>query len=77
MWRYGGFVAWCGGFVGRCGDFVRHAAASLEGGGHGSGGIDWRLRRWLREKFLSVFDVSDVSDVFGYFEIFWSVFVRL
>ena len=40
------------------------------GGRHyagGSSGIDWLLRRWLRDQILNVFDVPDVSDIFVFF----------
>ena len=36
--------------------------------GVGGGGIDWQLRRWLRENF----DISDVSDIF---RRFWTLSV--
>ena len=38
--------------------------------------IDWRLRQWLREKKLSVSDVSDALDAFSRFRVFSVVFGR-
>ena len=40
------------------------------GSGSGGGSMAGRLQRWLQEKFLSVFDVPDVSDIFARFERF-------
>ena len=41
-------------------------AAATAAALHGDG-IDWQLRRWLREKIFRAFDVLDVSNVFGHF----------
>ena len=42
----------------------RGSAPRRDGGG---GGIDRRLRQWLREHFSSIFDNPHVSDIFGRF----------
>ena len=46
-------------------------------GGSGGGGIDWRLRQWLRETNLSVSAVSDDSDFLGHFQWSSDMFGRL